>query len=61
MTWSGSPPALVGFSAQDGNSSLVLPTSLTTRVLDVTETGNTGANGRWLFKVDGSEIELPGE
>ncbi len=61
MTWPGSPPALIGFSAQDAASSLILPTSLTARVLDVTETGNTGVNGRWLFKIDSSEIEMPGE
>ena len=61
MNWPGSPAALVGFSAEGGASSFVLPTSLTPGVLEVTETGNTGNSGWWVFRIDNSSITMPGK
>ena len=60
MTWTGSPPALVGFNAGDGASSFALPTSRTPAVLAVAEAGNTGSDGKWFFQVDGSDVQMPG-
>ena len=61
MSWTGDPPAMVGFNAGDGTASFTVPTSMTSLVLDVAQTGNSGLSGKWLFKVDGSEVEIPGE
>lgn len=62
MSWAGgSSPALVGFNAGDGTNALVLPTSLTAEVLQVASTGNTGMDGRWLFRLDSSEVTFPGK
>lgn len=61
MNWVGSSPALVGFNAGDGTSSFALPTSLTDGVLEVSATGNTGSAGKWIFQVDGNEVQMPGE
>lgn len=61
MSWTGDPAALVGFNAGDGSSSFTLPTSLTAGVREVAQTGNTGRDGKWLFQVDGSGVEMPGE
>lgn len=62
MSWGGGPsPALVGFNAGDGTSSLELPTSRTDSVLDIASTGNTGRDGRWLFVISGSEVTFPGK
>lgn len=60
ISWTGSSPALVGFNAGDGASYFTLPTSLTSAVLDVAEAGNTGSNGKWLFQVDGNDVQMPG-
>ena len=40
---------------------LFLPTSRTNAVLSVASTSNTGVAGRWLFRVDGTQVLLPGE
>ena len=61
MMWAGQSPALVGFNAGDGNNMFVLPTSQTADVLQTTSTGNTKLDGRWLFRVDGSSVTMPGE
>lgn len=61
MQWAGEPPALVGFNSGSSNTSLTLPTSHTPGVLELTTTGNTGTDGRWLFRVDGSDLETLGE
>lgn len=60
MTWPGNPPAVVGFNAGDGVDSFTLPTSLTAAVLEVAQTGNTGSDGKWVFRVDGDNVEMPG-
>ena len=61
MNWVGSSPALVGFNSGDGTRSFALPTSLTEGVLEVASTGNTGNAGKWIFQVDGSEVQMPGK
>lgn len=68
MTWSGSPPALAGFSGEGGENSFFIPTSLTTDVLQLTEAGNTKltnreelVSGLWVFRIGGSQVEMPGE
>lgn len=61
MRWAGSPPAMVGFNAGDGVGSLTLPSSLTPAVLDVAQASNAGSSGKWLFRVDGSSVELDGK
>lgn len=61
MNWAGSPSALVGFNAGNGVNSFALPTSLTPDVLEVTGAGNTGSRGKWLFQVDGSDVQMPGQ
>jgi hypothetical protein len=65
MQWSrgageGSEPALVGIKNGESRQ-LILPTSRTESVLKVAETGNTGVAGRWLFRVDGTSVTLPGK
>ena len=67
MNWAGHPPALVGFNAGDGTNSFTVPTSLTSRVLELTKTGNTWNiarntrnRGRWVFRVDRREVTMPG-
>jgi len=57
MQWAGSPLAHVGVSS--GVFMNPLPTSNTDDVLDITNTGNTGANGRWVWRLD-SGANLPG-
>ena len=66
MAWSGTPPALAGFSEEGGDSSFFIPTSLTADVLQLTETGNTKrrdelVGGLWVFRIGGSSVEMPGE
>ena len=43
------------------HSHLILPTSRTESILEVAATGNTAVAGRWLFRVDGPQVQLPGE
>ena len=40
---------------------LILPTSRTNAVLSIATTSNTGVAGQWLFRVDGTQVQLPGE
>lgn len=61
MSWSGSQPALVGFNSGNGMSGFTLPTSHTSGVRKVTDTGNTGVAGKWLFRVDESDIQMLGK
>ena len=61
MNWSGSPPAMVGFNSGDGVHSQALPASLTPSVLEITETGNAGTSGKWVFRVDGANVEMMGK
>ncbi len=61
LKWAGQSPALVGFNAGDGVHSLVLPTSQTAEVLQITRTGNTASDGRWLFRVDQRSVTFPGK
>ena len=67
MTWRGvcddasGQGAHVGFNAGVQGRFLTLPNSHTNNVLNVTTTSNVGRPGVWMFKVDSSTIESPGE
>ncbi len=50
MQLSGSPFAQVGLSWGDNNTTL--PTSGTKEVLEITDTGNSGEEGLWVWRVD---------
>jgi Nidogen-like len=49
----------VGFNAGDAKVYYNLPGSNTKGVLNLTNSSNVGVNGRWLFRVDGNNIQLP--
>jgi hypothetical protein len=56
-TWS--TPAVVGFKNGESRQ-FMLPTSGTEAVLEIAQSGNTGQAGRWLFRVDQTQVLLPG-
>jgi hypothetical protein len=51
----------VGFNAGDGVVYYNLPGSNTQGLglLNLTNSSNVGIDGRWMFRVDGSNIQLP--
>ena len=54
----GGTEALAGINAGDGISSITIPGSLTSSILDITETSNVGIPGVWVFKVGESMFML---
>ncbi|XP_071818300.1 sushi, nidogen and EGF-like domain-containing protein 1 [Apostichopus japonicus] len=53
--------AKIGFNYGDGINGYMMNVSGTIDVLFVDETSNIGIPGRWVFKVDGKEIDVPSE
>lgn len=51
----------IGFNYGDGINGYMMNVSGTIDVLFVDETSNIGIPGRWVFKVDGKEIDVPSE
>ncbi|XP_022089140.1 sushi domain-containing protein 2-like isoform X2 [Acanthaster planci] len=49
-------PAQVGFNAGDGFTFYVVPESRTNAIVDIDEDSNIGFRGRFLFRIDSSEI-----
>jgi Nidogen-like len=49
----------VGFMSNDGVSSYMVPWSQTSAVLSLAKTSNVGVKGRWMYRVDGKNIQLP--
>ena len=50
---SGGPvEALAGYNAGDGINSFTIPGSLTTRIINITETSNVGIPGTWMFQLN---------
>ena len=49
-----------GFNAGDNITFFNVPGSRTDSIIDVEETSNIGIPGRWIFRVDNSDIEQGG-
>jgi len=48
-----------GFNSGDGVTYYTLPGSMTSSVLGLERSSNVGLNGRWMFRVDGPNVQLP--
>ncbi|XP_022099546.1 sushi domain-containing protein 2-like [Acanthaster planci] len=53
-------PAQVGFNAGDGLNFYSVPNSQTDEILKINTTTNIRKPGRWMFRIDGKEIEAAG-
>ncbi|XP_038054969.1 sushi domain-containing protein 2-like [Patiria miniata] len=53
-------PAQVGFNAGDGLNFYSVPNSQTDDILKINTTTNIRKPGRWMFRIDGKEIEAAG-
>ena len=50
----------VGFNAGDGRNFYSVPNSQTDAILQINGTTNVRKPGRWMFRIDGKEIEAAG-
>jgi hypothetical protein len=48
-----------GFDAGDAIRYYALPGSMTSSVLNLASSSNCGVAGRWMFRIDGLNIQLP--
>jgi len=49
----------IGFDAGNGVAYYMLPGSGTHSVLNLAKSSNVGLNGRWIFRIDGINVQLP--
>ncbi len=59
MTGLGGKPAQVGFNAGDGINHFSIPGSYTDDIVNIEKTSNVGTPGKWVFRVDNSDIQDP--
>jgi Nidogen-like len=48
-----------GINAGDYFRAYIIPWTGTNRILNLAKYSNVGLNGRWIFRVDGSTLQLP--
>ncbi|XP_033646828.1 sushi domain-containing protein 2-like [Asterias rubens] len=53
-------PAQVGFNAGDARNFYSVPSSQTDDIVQINRTTNVRKPGRWMFRIDGNEIEVAG-
>lgn len=60
FTGKGGVPAKAGFDAGDGKSFFTIPGSCEDDIATVDERSNVGVPGKWIFRVDSSEVQSAG-
>ena len=51
----GGTEALAGINGGDGYNSYTIPGSLTSSIINITQTSNVGIPGRWMFSLKGMQ------